>query len=262
MPEYKKARKMIHYHGTPVSGTRQDVSRFLVGRHALISFYRPDDTGAVLEYCQSFILDNGAFSHWKAGKGEINFIEYHTWVQGFSGHPGMDWCLIPDRIDGTESDNVDLVTKWLRTGSKVEGVPVWHLHESLDWLEHLAKTFRTIAFGSSGEWKTPGTKGWLSRMDQAMRVVCDDRGRPIARLHGLRMLDPRIFSLFPFSSADSTNAAMNGGSVNGFGIYVPPTAGQRAQVIADRVEMHNSAAAYIRPQQAFDFCQLDRAVQK
>jgi hypothetical protein len=31
---------MIHYHGTPIGGTRQDVARFLVGRHALIPFGR------------------------------------------------------------------------------------------------------------------------------------------------------------------------------------------------------------------------------
>lgn len=27
---------MIHYHGTPVGGTRQDGARFLAGRHALV----------------------------------------------------------------------------------------------------------------------------------------------------------------------------------------------------------------------------------
>ena len=62
---------MIHCHGTPIGGTRQDVARFLVGRHALIPFGRQDDTGAVLEFCQSFVLDNGAFSHWKKGHGAI-----------------------------------------------------------------------------------------------------------------------------------------------------------------------------------------------
>ena len=29
----------------------------------------------VLESCQSFILDNGAFSHWKSGRGAIDFDE-------------------------------------------------------------------------------------------------------------------------------------------------------------------------------------------
>jgi hypothetical protein len=32
-------------------------------------------------------------------------------------------------------------------------------------------------------------------------------------------------------------------------MYVPPTAGQRAQVIADRIESHNSAAVWQRETQ-------------
>ncbi|WP_235592044.1 MULTISPECIES: hypothetical protein [Pseudomonas] len=52
---------MIHYHGTPVDGTRQDGARFLAGRHALVPFPRQDDMGIVAEVCQSFVFDNGAF---------------------------------------------------------------------------------------------------------------------------------------------------------------------------------------------------------
>lgn len=38
---------MIHYHGTPVGGTRQDGVRFLAGRHALVPLPRKDDIGIV-----------------------------------------------------------------------------------------------------------------------------------------------------------------------------------------------------------------------
>ncbi|MCY1562980.1 hypothetical protein D9M68_1004500 [compost metagenome] len=63
------------------------------------------------------------------------------------------------------------------------------------------------------------------------------------------MLDPAIFSRLPFASADSTNAAVNGGSVSRFGMYCPPTAGQRAAVIADRIEAHTSAPIWQREDQ-------------
>lgn len=63
----------------------------------------------------------------------------------------------------------------------------------------------------------------------------------MARLHGLRMLDPAIFTKLPLSSADSTNAAVNSGSLDRFGMYLPPTTAQRAAVIAERIEAHNSA---------------------
>lgn len=62
------------------------------------------------------------------------------------------------------------------------------------------------------------------------------------------MLDPAIFQLL--ASADSANAAVNGGSISRFGMYVPPTAGQRANVIADRIESHNSSPIWQREMKA------------
>lgn len=236
---------MIHYHGTPVGGTRIDVVRFLRGRHALIPFARPDDAGAVMEVCQSFVLDNSAFSLWRAGGGDVDVLAYRAWVDSFASHPGLDWCLIPDKIDGSEQDNIDLVLAWLRAGCRVKSVPVWHLHESLDWLEWLVSRFQTVAIGSSGQWSQPGTAAWWQRMGQAMAVACDKSGRPRARLHGLRMLDPEVFSRLPLASADSTNAAVNCGSLTRFGSYLPPTAAQRAEVIAERIEANNSASCWV-----------------
>ncbi|WP_244905583.1 hypothetical protein [Pseudomonas moraviensis] len=67
--------------------------------------------------------------------------------------------------------------------------------------------------------------------------------------NGLRILDPAIFQHLPFASADSTNAAVNGGSISRFGMYAPPTAGQRANVIADRIESHNSSPIWHRESQ-------------
>lgn len=236
---------MIHYHGTPMGGSRSDVVRFLAGRHALIPFARPDDLGAALEVCQSVVLDNSAFSLWRAGGGDVDVAAYHAWVHQAAGHPALDWCLIPDKIDGTEQQNIDLVTLWLRMGSRVESVPVWHFNESLEWLDYLCSKFQRVALGSSGQWSNPGTNAWWQRAAEAMAVACDAEGRPRARLHGLRMLDPDIFTRLPLASADSTNAAVNGGSVSRFGMYVPPTPAQRAEVIASRIESQQSAPRWV-----------------
>jgi hypothetical protein len=239
---------MIHYHGTPIGGSRQDAARFLSGRHALVPFLYQNDLGAVLEYAQSFMLDNSAFSYWKAGHGRIDFDQYCAWVDSVRMHPSFDFALIPDVIDGSEDDNRSLITKWMMHWHGKEafdlGAPVWHLHESLEWLAHLVRVFPVVAIGSSGQWKTPGTESWWKRMSDAMQVACNKDGAPKCRLHGLRMLDPEIFSRLPFRSADSTNAAVNSGSVSRFGQYVPATAWQRAAVIADRVERFNSAAQF------------------
>ena len=202
----------------------------------------PDDAGIVADVCKSFVFDNGAFTVWKQG-GQLDVEGYVRWVDDWHRHPGFEWALIPDVIEGSEEENDRLLEAW---PLHLPGVPVWHLHESLERLKRLAAQWSTVALGSSGQWATPGTAGWWRRLADAMDAICDEHGRPLCRLHGLRMLNPAIFTRLPLASADSTNAAVNCGSVSRFGMYTPPTAAQRAAVIAERIEAHNSAATWVR----------------
>jgi len=236
---------LIPYHGTPIGGTRQDVARFLVGRHALVPFPRPDDLGVVAEVCKTFVFDNGAFSVWKRG-GELDVPGYLAWVRDWCRHPGFSWALIPDVIEGDEQANDALISQFEDADLGRYGVPVWHLHESLDRLARLCDAWPTVALGSSGQWAKPGTRDWWGRMREAMSAICDTQGRPPCKLHGLRMLDPRIFSKLPLASADSTNAGRNCNQLDRFGIYIPPTGAQRTAVIADRIEQHNSSPFFER----------------
>lgn len=235
---------MKHYHGTPVGGRREDAARFLVGRHALVPWLRQDDLSAVAECCQSFVFDNSAYSAFNSGKS-LDVDGFTRWTEAWRHHPGFDWALIPDVIAGSEQDNDALLRDWPRH-LKAVGVPVWHLHESIERLARLCREWDTVALGSSGQWATPGGSDWWCRIAEAMAAICDADGRPMARLHGLRMLDPEIFTRLPFASADSTNAAVNAGSLSRFGIYKPATNAQRAAVIADRIERFNSAAVWRR----------------
>lgn len=237
---------MIHYHGTPVGGKREQSVRFLSGRHALVPFSYPDDIGVVAEVCQSFVLDNGAFSAWTKGK-QMDVVGYAHFVADWHRHPGFDWALIPDVIDGSEEENDRQIEQWFDGG--YSGVPVYHLHESIDRLARLANHHSVVAIGSSGQWRTPGTQPWWNRMNECVSAICDSHGRPVCKLHGLRMLDPEIFSRLPLSSADSTNASVNSGSLSRFGSYIPPSTGQRAEVIASRIEAFNSAPCWINQQE-------------
>ena len=240
---------MIHYHGTPCGATRDDVARFLRNRHALISYFRPEDLGTAATVCQSFCIDNGAFSAWKMGHAVQDWSGYYGFCQGVYQHPGFDWAIIPDVIDGSEEENDDLLNEW---PSYIEGVPVWHMHESFERLERLISWPR-IALGSSGEYGVVGTEKWWLRMAAAMDVICDDEGRPRCKLHGLRMLDPQVFSRLPLASADSTNAVRNSSSYKRFGIYQPPMASTRMAVIAERIEAHNSDSLWrgYKPEEAY-----------
>jgi hypothetical protein len=91
-----------------------------------------------------------------------------------------------------------------------------------------------------------GNAEWWARIDQTMRVVCDLKGRPLVKLHGLRMLNPKVFTRLPFASADSTNIARNVGIDKHWakGNYLPPTKEARAQVMRQRIEAFNSSATY------------------
>lgn len=236
---------MIHYHGTPCGATREDVARFSSGRHMLIPFVRPEDIGTVAEVSQSFCVDSGAFTAWKQGT-VIDFEEYRSFVRTWYRHPAFDFSLIDDVIDGTEADNDALIEAWPED-LKTVGVPVWHMHESLERLRRLCESFPRVALGSSGDFATVGTDKWWRRMSLAMPYACDNKGRPITRLHGLRMLDPEVFKHLPLSSADSTNAVRNSSNYRRFGGYVPPKASTRMEIIAQRSEAYQSAALWIGP---------------
>lgn len=237
---------MIHYHGAPVTPTSAAIALFQ-RRHACVSFAHPDQLSLVAEVCQSFMLDNGAFTVWKQG-GTLDFDGYVEWVREWRRHPGFDFALIPDAIDGSERDNIGLLSKWRESGLWEYGVPVWHMHESLEHLQYLAKAHPRVALGSSGVYATVGTTDWWARMAEAMDALCDDRGRPPCKLHGLRMLNPTIFSQLPLSSADSTNVARNIGIDAAWdrAAYAPRSKSVRALVIADRIEHHASAATWQR----------------
>lgn len=238
---------MIHYHGTPCGGERKEAAKFLAGRHALIPFSRPEDIGTAAEVCQSFCLDNGAFTAWKSGTPITNWEPYFEWVATWTLHPGFDFAIIPDVIDGDEESNDRLIRQWRLNFNDEYSAPVWHMHESLERLDRLCSfnKWACVALGSSGEFATVGDRKWWSRMAEAMAVCCGSDGRPRRKLHGLRMLDPAVFHRLPLSSADSTNAVRNSGSYSRFGIYVPPSASARMSIIADRIEAHQSAATWV-----------------
>lgn len=237
---------MIHYHGGPIT-PRSVAIQAWSRRHAMVSFANPQQIELAAEVCQSFALDNGAYPLFTGGSGDVDVVAYAKWVCNWSQHPGFDWCLIPDKIDGSEAQNDELIKNWYEhvDTSKVESVPVFHMHESLDRLHGLVVEWRRVAIGSSGEFWQVGSDKWWARMHELMGVACYRGGTPKCKLHGLRMLDPTIFSQLPLSSADSTNVARNIGiDVRWSGPYVPASKETRALVLIDRIEAHASASTY------------------
>lgn len=228
---------MIHYHGLPITPVL-DMLKAMRSRHAMVSFEDARQIEEAAEICQSIALDNGAFSAWRQGKRH-DFEGYQLWASHWLRHPAVDWAIIPDVIDGTERENDDLLAEW--SLPKAVSVPVFHLHESLERLAMLT-TYPRVALGSSGQFSEPGAPEWWSRVAEIMKIVCDEDGFPRVKLHGLRMLDPVLFSYLPLASADSCNVARNIGIDSAWdGAYSPRSKWTRALIMLDRIEYHASA---------------------
>ena len=231
---------MIHYHGLPITPASAAISA-VGGGHAFVSFRYPDQLGLVLEVCQSFAVDNGAFSAWKSGEPVTDWSRYYAWVADLHRYPNFDFAVIPDVIDGDEQANDALLAEWPWRGTAKGGsvgAPVWHMHESIDRLQRLANDWPRICIGSSGEFATVGDSRWWSRMADAMNSITDKQGIPVTKIHGLRMLNTEVFSRLPLASADSTNIAQNIGIDSKWrGTYTPASKESKAKVMRERIEI-------------------------
>lgn len=239
--------KLIHYHGTPFGGDEMVAIRSLQRRHAMISFAEPRQLEVAAEVCQSFCFDNGAFTAWKQGK-PFDPEKYAEWVSEWHLHPGFDFYVMPDVIDADADANLKMLGKWSNLVDwKVwnKGAPVWHMHEPIEVLRDLCHAHSRVCLGSSGEYAVVGSTQWWQRISSAMEFICDDDGRPPCKLHGLRMLDPTVFSHIPLASADSTNVARNNGIDSRWrGTYIPKNKETRSQIIMERIEMHGACSKW------------------
>ena len=229
---------MIHYHGLPMWPSNA-MLRAMKSHHACVSYANPEQVEAAAEICQSIFLDNGIFAAWSKGL-QYDFAGYRDWVGFWIRHPAVDWCVIPDLIDGTAAENDELLRAW--DLPKAVSVAVYHMHEPPERLARLVREYPRVGVGSSGGYRDPGTADWWNRIAEIMPYACDKDGYPICKLHGFRQLDPVIFSHIPYSSADSCTTAVSIGiDKRWVGPYMPASKEVRAIILMDRIESHASA---------------------
>jgi len=229
-------------------------AKVLMGRHAMVSFCSPHCVKYVANVCESFVVDNGAFSAWQQGKPVEDWWPYYNWInEDVARLPGFTWAVIPDVIDGSLEDNKRLIHEW-PLGYAI-ACPVWHMHEPLEWLEELVThtSFVRLAIGSSGGYASIGTYRWWERMYAALDVICDGDGLPRCQLHGLRMTRADVVGRIPFSSVDSTTVARNLGLDSAWnGSYQPPNKAARGEVLAARMESGERCIAWNRSARQLD----------
>lgn len=230
---------MIHYHGGPITPLPA-AHRAWQGGHAFISYARPDQLDMIGAITQSFAVDNGAFSFWKSGRS-IDWNDYYRWLADVINHPRCDFAIIPDVIDGSEAENDELIQSCPFPAHRM--APVWHINEPITRLIRLAGEYPRVCIGSSGVFDVKTPRKFIGRIKTAIRFICDEKDQPICKLHGLRMLNPKIFTRIPLSSADSTNIAMNIGKDKNWerGNYQPKSKETRAWVMRELIESHCSS---------------------
>lgn len=203
----------IHYHGGPIWGGEELLKALYRDGGCLISYARPEQIKKISSFSCSIILDNGAFSTWRGGgRDKMSNEDWDKHWEGYYDFVGswlsrIDWFIIPDVIEGTEEENDRLLEKvpsWL----KHKSVPVWHSDESLDRLLRLCNSYERVAFGCCGPHAKIRSVAWAERMDEVFELIYKTHNLK-TKIHGLRMLDGRALSKYPFDSADSTNVAIN-----------------------------------------------------
>lgn len=207
----------VHYHGGPIWGDKDCPTDWLIkalyrDSGALVSFARMDQLKKIVNIPCKLVLDNGAFSKWKKAKStgkvvcwDAEWKKYYDVVGQW--YSRIEWFIIPDVIEGTEEENdrlIEQVPVWLMD----KAVPVWHSVESLERLLTLCKKFDRVAIGCCGPHGSIRSKAWKARMDEVFDFLFIQNYVEV-KLHGLRMLDGRVLSMYPFDSADSTNVATN-----------------------------------------------------
>jgi len=191
----------IHYHGTPITPRVELLA--MAGCHFCVSVARPDDLDVVLRVGQSVLFDNGAFSLFKRGGGQLDVMNYYRWLEPILQHP--HWAVIPDVIDGDIEQQRAFTHTW--PFWQLLGAPVWHLGLPIDWLVELSDHWPRVCLGSSGAYWEIGSPKWCARMDEAFNALSRRRIR-LPWMHGLRMLG-QVDGPWPLASADSTNVGQN-----------------------------------------------------
>jgi hypothetical protein len=201
-------------HGTPI--TPAALLDQLAGESFCVSFAEPRQLERCIELQDPegmLLLDNGAFSHWRAGKGQIDRVAFFEWANEAQHYCPVAVAVIPDVIEGSEEQN------WMEAAIAVRELSdfperlmfVWHMDDSIEQLKRAALLFNFIAIGSCAEFDVQkNRKAYLARLREASAVldyieIFDGRRPWVHLMRGVAVLPEAI----RFESADSTNIARN-----------------------------------------------------
>jgi hypothetical protein len=193
------------------------------------------------------LVDNGAYSAWKSGVDTMNdesYLEgFADWANDIAERCPQAVIVLPDVIDGTHEQNAQLVSETMAMFDCDRVMPIWHMHEPIEYLLHLCEGFSYVGIGSSGAYASPTSPKWHERIAEAFAAIDaweagSDGAYVRPRLHMMRAQAQA--HLYPFDSSDSTNVAMNHGAQRRRGEELPAF----AKRVDDRIQASAGPEAY------------------
>ncbi len=193
----------------------------LRGESFCVSYYHRNRLGKQLDQAIDLVagdgillIDNGAFSAWQNGEtlGWDHWERFAEWAAGIMDRCPQAVAVIPDVIGGTEAENWELVNDFVGMLDGYRCMPVWHMHESMDYLRNLCECWQHIAIGSSGQYAKVGTNKWHKRIRLAMRAINRATMRNSLMRPWIHMMRAQSeMHRYAFDSCDSCNVAVNHG---------------------------------------------------
>lgn len=220
-------------HGTPITPKR--LLAQLAGHSFCVSYAYPGqlhDVGPMVPKDGILLLDNGAFTTWRQGR-EFDEIGFWKWANAAQALYPNAVAVIPDKIEGSERDNLLLASRAIRGG--LAQFPercmfVWHTNDSMEQLKKACLVFNFLAIGSCAEhdiqrhW--PEFSARIKKASAAIDAVEVTAGRR-PWIHVMRGLG-KAHKFLRFDSADSSNIARNHCRTKGQPLHV--------QAMAARIE--------------------------
>src|SRR5262245_58194099 len=173
----------------------------------------------------TLMLDSGAFSAWRQNK-TIPLADYIAFVKEVKD--SVQTYLNLDAIPGSKDrrrtrKDAETAAEQSRRNLKamkdagLRPLPVFHQGERVDWLKQMLKDAEDyIAISTNKNQPDDDEREFL---DLTFSVLCDEKGWPLVRVHGLGVAHVDLLRRFPFASVDATSWQ----TPARFGkVYVPP----------------------------------------
>ena len=110
--------------------------------------------------------------------------------------------------------------QYLENKYKVKILPVYHQGSDPKWLQLYMDNYEYIGIGGLGQFVS--RTQWIQYGDRTFAKLCDDKGKPLWKIHGFAMTSPDLMLRYPWHSVDSTSWLVG----EKFGLVIMPRSKQ------------------------------------